>query len=197
MKITSAHAIAFLALIVAIGGGIAVAHNGDTDKIHFCISNSTGAVRAVQPDAGCQSGETSQDVRIQNAAYHTRSGGPATYPAGVTRLVSEQLIVPGNGDSYLISGKLVVSKRGKGARAGIVTCQLTSTDNTPADTVRATVRRGESVPMSFLNTGKTDGRPGQTAATELSCSGGKSTFVISNVQLTAVPVNTISKGVTA
>jgi hypothetical protein len=51
------------------------------------------------------------------------------------------------------------------------------------------------VPKSFENTGKTDGRPGQTAATELSCSGGKSTFTVSNVQLTAVPVSTVSKGV--
>lgn len=55
MKITSAHAIAFLALVVAIGGGLAIAHNGDTDKIHLCISDSTGAVRAVQPDAACSS----------------------------------------------------------------------------------------------------------------------------------------------
>ncbi|MCW2989603.1 MAG: hypothetical protein JWM73_197 [Solirubrobacterales bacterium] len=195
MKITSAHAIAFAALVVAVGGGIAVAHNGDTDKIHFCVDNTSGAVRAVQPDGACSANETAQDVRIQNVAYHTRAGGPAKYPAKVTRLVSPQLIVPGSGDSYVISGKLVVSKSGAGARAGIVTCRLTSTDNTPADTVRATVRPGESVPMSFDNTGKTDGRPGQSAATEISCTGGSSTFVVSNVQLTAVPVNTISKGI--
>jgi hypothetical protein len=197
MKITSAHAIAFAALVVSIGGGYAVAHNGDTDKIHFCINGASGAVRAVQPDGTCASDETATDIRIQNVAYHTRAGGPTRYPANATRLVSPQLIVPASGDSYLISGKLVVSKSGKGARAGVVTCQLTSTDNTPADTVRATVRPGESVPMSFQNTGKTDGRPGQSAATELSCSGGKSTFKVSNVQLTAVPVNTISKSVTA
>lgn len=197
MKITSAHAIAFVALLVAVGGGLAVAHNGDTDKIHFCIDSTSGAVRAVQPEGTCTAGETSQDVRIQNVAYHARAGGPATYPAKVTRLVSPQLIVPGSGDSYVISGKLVVGKSGKGARAGVVTCRLTSTDNTPADVVRATVRPGELVPMAFENTGKTDGRPGQSAATEISCSGGNSTFTVSNVQLTAVPVNTISKGVTA
>lgn len=198
MKITSAHAIAFLALVVALGGGLAVAHNGDTDKIHFCISNTQqGNVRAVQPDAPCAAGETSTDVRVQNVGYHTRRGGPATYPAGNARLVSPQLIVPAGGDSYLLSGKLVVSKARKGTRAGTVTCRLSSTDNTPADTVRATVRPGESVPMSFENTGKTDGRPGQTAATEIACSGGKSAFTVSGVQLRAVPVNTISKGVTA
>jgi hypothetical protein len=195
MKLTSAHAIAFLALVVAVGGGIAVAHNGDTDKIHFCINGTSGAVRAVNPEATCAEGETATDVRVQHVGYHTRAGGPASYPAKATRLVSPQLIVPASGDSYLISGKLVVSKSGPGARPGIVTCRLTSTDNTPADVVRATVAPGESVPMAFLNTGKTDGRPGQSAATELSCSGGKSTFRVSNVQLTAVPVNTISKGV--
>jgi hypothetical protein len=197
MKITSAHAIAFVALLVALGGGLAVAHNGDTDKIHFCIPNGGGTVRAVDPDATCAAGETPQDIRIQNVGYHARGGAPATYPAKATRLVSPQLIVPGSGDSYLLSGKLVVSKSGKGARPGVVTCRLDSTDNTPADVVRATVSPGQFVPMAFENTGKTDGRPGQSAATEISCSGGKSTFTISDLQLTAVPVNTVSKGVTA
>lgn len=197
MKITSAHAIAFLALLVAVGGGIAVAHNGDTDKIHFCINGASGAVRAVAPDKTCADGETAQDVRIQNVGYHTRAGGPTPYPAHKSRLVSPQLIVPASGDSYLISGKLVVSKRGKGARPGTVTCRLGSTDNTPDDVVRATLDPGESVPMAFENTGKTDGRPGQSASTEISCNGGASTIVVSGVQLTAVPVNTISKGVTA
>ncbi|MFL5843115.1 MAG: hypothetical protein ACJ762_00385 [Solirubrobacteraceae bacterium] len=196
MKITSAHAIAFVALLVAVGGGLAVAHNGDTDKIHLCISSGSGAVRAVQPDGTCSASETAQDVRIQNVGYHTRSDRRATYPAKATRLVSPQLIVPAGGDSYLIRGKLVVGKRGAGARPGIVTCRLTSTDNTPADVVRATVAPGELVPMAFDNTGKTDGRPGQSAATEISCSGGRSTFTVSNVQLTAMPLDTISKGLT-
>lgn len=196
MKITSAHAIALLALVVAVGGGLAVAHNGDTDKVHFCIPSGGGAVRAVQPEGTCSTGETATDIRTQNVAYHARSLGPATYPARKGfRLVSQQLLVPGNGDSYVISGKLVVSKRVTGARSGLVTCQLTSTDNTPADTVRVTVAAGESEALSFLNTGKTDGRPGQTAATEISCAAPGSRFRVEHVRLTAVPVNTVSAGV--
>lgn len=197
MKITSAHAIAFLALFAAVSGGFAVAHDGDTDKIHLCISNADqGNVRAVPPDATCAPGETTQDVRTQNVAYHVRRGPSTTYRPGKARLVSPPLIVPGNGDRYVISGKLVVRKS-RGDRTGLVTCRLASTDNTPADVVRATVRRGESVPMAFQNTGKTDGRPGQTAVTDISCSARNSAFSVSAVQLTAVPVNVVSGGVTS
>lgn len=196
MKITSAHAIAFLALFAAVSGGFAVAHNGDTDKIHFCISNADqGNVRAVPPDSECAAGETAQDVRTQNVAYHVRRGPSASYQPGKARLVSPPLIVPANGDRYIISGKLVVRKA-RNSPAGLVTCRLTSTDNTPADTVRATVGPGQSVPMAFQNTGKTDGRPGQTAVTEIGCSSGNSAFTVSGVQLTAVPVNVVSRGVT-
>lgn len=197
MKLTSAHALAFVALVVAVGGGLAVAHNGDTDKVHFCIDGSSGAVRAVKPDAECAANETAQDIATQSIGYQVRSGALQRYPAGKTRLVSDQLIVPGDGGSYLLSGKLVVSKPGPKALTGVVTCRLDSTDNTPADVVRATVHPGESVPLAFENTGKTDGQAGQSAATEISCTGGKSTFAISGVVLTAVPVDTLSTGITA
>src|SRR4051794_27622250 len=105
MKPTSSHAIAFLALLVAIGGGIAAAHNGDTDKIHFCVANTNGAVRAVAPDKTCAAGENPQDVRTQNAAYVHANNGPTTYPAGKHyRLVSSQMVIPADGDQYVISG---------------------------------------------------------------------------------------------
>src|SRR3954467_3503826 len=98
MKLTSAHALAFLALVVAIGGGIAAAHNGDPDKLHFCIANSGGAVRAVAPDKTCDAGETPQDIRTQHVAYVQSDPGPTTYPAGKAyRRVSSQLLVPGDG----------------------------------------------------------------------------------------------------
>lgn len=194
MKITSAHAIAFVALVASLGGGYAIAHNGDTDKIHFCIANEGGAVRAVQPDKTCNAGETPQDVRIQNVAYQEATSGPATYPANKSRMVSKQLIVPAAGDTFLLSGKLVVSK-GKGTRTGDVTCQLEPTDNTPADKVVATVRPGQSVPMAFEDYGKTDGRPGQTAAVEISCRSAGSRFTVRYVKVTAMPLNTVSKGV--
>src|SRR3954468_3577375 len=98
MKPTSAHAIAFVALLVAIGGGIATAHNGDTDKIHFCIAGSDGNVRAVAPDKTCNTGETAQDIRTQNVAYVRGNKGPTTYPAGRRyRLVSSQMVIPASG----------------------------------------------------------------------------------------------------
>src|SRR4051794_9022812 len=107
MKPTSAHVIAFLALLVAIGGGIAAAHNGDPDKTHFCIANTGGAVRAVAPDKTCDAGETPQDIRTQQVAYVQADNGPTTFPAGRRyRRVSSQLLVPGSGDMYALSGKL-------------------------------------------------------------------------------------------
>jgi hypothetical protein len=197
MKITSAHAIAFTALLASVGGGLAVAHNGDTDKIHFCISNAeAGNVRAVPPDGSCQAGETATDVRIQNVAYHEATAGSRTYAATSRfRTVSRQLLVPANGDSYALAGKLVVSKRGGATRSGVVSCLLRPTDNTPPDRVAVTVRRGESAALSFLSSGKTDGRPGQTAAVRIACSSPNSAFTISGAKLTALPVNTVSKGV--
>lgn len=197
MKITSAHAIAFLALVVAVGGGIAVAHNGDTDKIHFCISNAQGGnVRAVPPDTGCAAGETSTDVRVQNVAYHERTSGPKTYAASKgNRLASKQLLVPANGDSYIISGKVVVSKPRGSSAPGVVTCRLTATDNTPSDVSRVSLDPGEVATLALETTGKTDGRPGQTAATEIGCGSRTSRFTVAKARITAVPVNTLSKGV--
>lgn len=196
MKITSAHAIAFTALVVSIGGGLAVAHNGDTDKIHFCISAAEqGNVRAVAPDASCASGETAADVRIQNVAYQEATAGSHRFPAKGTHLVSKQLIVPADGQSYALSAKLVVSKRGAGMRSGVVTCRLAATDDGPADRVRVTVRRGQAVALSFINRGATEGRQGTTAATEVSCSSPRSDFTVSDVRISALPVNTVSKGV--
>lgn len=196
MRITSAHAIAFTALVVAIGGGFAVAHNGDTDKVHFCIPAGGGAVTAVQPEATCPTGSEPQDIRVQHVAYHEASNARQTFKAAKgSRLVSGQLIVPASGDSYTLAGKVTIGKPDLGSFRGTVTCRLGSTDNTPADVARATLGPGEWTTLSFLNTGKTDGRPGQSASTEISCSAPGSRFVVSHVKLTAVPVGTVSGGV--
>lgn len=197
MKITSAHALAFVALLVAIGGGLAVAHNGDTDKVHFCINGSNGAVRAVQPEASCTAGETATDIRVQNVAYHSGNAGPTTFPAKKGfQLVSRQMVLPAGGDSYVLSGKLVLSKRGANMRSGLVTCQMDGTDDTDKnDVVRVTVARGESEVVSFQGSGVTEGRPGQTVTTEIACSSPDSRFTVSNLKLTAIPFNTVSRGV--
>jgi hypothetical protein len=197
MKPTSAHAIAFTALVVSVGGGLAAAHNGDTDKIHFCVSSSEGPnVRVVSPDTGCATGENATDVRIQNVAYHEATPGSRTFaPSPAFSRVSKQLFVPAKGDSYALAGKLVVSKRGPRTHYGRVTCALNSTDNTPPDRVTVTLGRGESAALSFLSSLKTDGRPGQVAATTIACMSRGSRYTISGVKLTALPVNTVSKGV--
>jgi hypothetical protein len=196
MKPTSAHAIAFLALLVAIGGGIAAAHNGDTDKIHFCIANPGGNVRAVAPDASCQNGETPQDVRTQDVAYERGNKGPSTYPAAKGfRLVSSQMVIPASGDMYVITGKLVLSKPRNGRR-GVVTCQLDGTDEGDRNDVsKATLGPGDSTVLSFLNRGTTNGRPGETVTTEMSCSSPLSRFTVSNVEIAALPMDTVSKGI--
>lgn len=196
MKITSAHAIAFVALVASVGGGFAVAHNGDTDKIHFCVQQGGGNVSAVPPDATCPAGTQAQDVRTQEVAYHTKTIGRQPFKAQKGyRLVSEQLILPANGDSYVISGKVNVSKPARGSFRGTVTCRLNPTDNTPDDVVKVTLGPSEQATMAMETFGKTDGRPGQTAATEISCSAPGSRFVVRHVRITAVPVNTVSKGV--
>jgi hypothetical protein len=195
MKITSAHAIAFTALVASIGGGFAVAHNGDTDKVHFCIPSGGGAVSAVAPDANCPGGTEAQDIRVSQVAYLESTGKRTFKAAQGYRLVSKQLIVPANGDWYLIQGKVVVSKPATGSFRGTVTCRLGPTDNTPDDIARVTLGPGETATLNFLSQGKTDGRPGQTAATEISCSAPSSRFTVSNVKLAAQPMGTISGGV--
>lgn len=192
MKITSAHAIAFTALVVSIGGGLAVAHNGDTDKIHFCVPNGGGTVRAVNPEASCAAGETPTDVRVQNAGYQKASIGGRQIGPGRSRLVAKPLVVPADGESYLLSGKVNVAALGGGAQ---VTCRLDPTDNSPDDVARASLRRGESATLAFEAFGKTDGRPGQTATTDISCRAKGGAVRASNARITAIPVNTVSQGV--
>ena len=195
MKITSAHAIAFVALVASLGGGFAVAHNGDTDKVHFCIPGGGGTVTAVQPDATCPAGSDPQDIRVAQITYQEATGARTFKAADGFRLVSKQLIVPANGDSYLIHGKLVVSKPATGSFRGTVTCRLSPTDNTPDAVARVTLGPSETATLSFVNFGKTDGRPGQTAATEISCAAPGSRFRVSHVKLSAQPMGTVSKGV--
>lgn len=196
MKITSAHVIALVALVASLGGGFALAHDGDTDKVHFCIANDrNGDVRAVSPGSPCAVGETAADVRTQNVAYQEATPGPQRFAATRRyRRVSRQLYVPADGQEYVLEAKLTVSKGG-GTRAGKVTCALNSTDDTPADRVTTSVRPGESLGMAFENRGKTDGRPGQTAATYVACASRRSAFTIADVKVTATPVSTVSKGV--
>lgn len=196
MKITSAHAIAFTALVASVGGGLAVAHNGDTDKIHFCIDNANrGAVRAVAPDATCDTGETPRDVRIQNVAYEEGTRGSHRFARGAKyRPVSKKLLVPADGQEYALTAKLSVSKRA-GDRGGNVSCLLHPTDNTPPDVVTVTVRPGESEAMSFITHGKTDGRAGTVAAVDVRCRSASGPYTISAVKILALPMNTVSKGV--
>jgi hypothetical protein len=198
MKLTSAHAIAFLALVIAVGGGYAVAHNGDTDKIHLCVNNGTGAVRAVQPEASCDPGETPNDVRIQQAAYQSGNAAPNTFGAKKGyRLISRQMVLPGAGESYALSGKAVLSKASSATtRSGLITCEMIGTDEGDAnDVVKVTVAPGESEVVSFQLSGHSSGRPGQTVTTEIACKSPASRFTASNVQVTAIPVDTVSKGV--
>ena len=196
MKLNSSHAVAFLALLVAIGGGIAVAHNGDPAKIHLCIANSGGAVRAVAPDKTCDAGERPQDIRTQHVAYVQGDAGPTRYPAGKAfRRVSSQLIVPGDGDPYLLSGKLVVSKPA-GGRTGTVTCRIDmSQDDTANDVTRVTVRPGESESISLLGRGMTNGRLGEVVASVIRCSSPAGRYTVSHLEIAAEPMDTISKGV--
>lgn len=199
MRITSAHAIALTALVASVGGGFAFAHDADTDKAHFCVDNANdGNVRAVEPDGTCRTGETPVDVRVQNVAYQEATAGSHTYKGGRRyRLVSKQLLVPRDGQDYAISAKLTVSKgRGKGTRPGIVRCELDGLEpKYPSDRAAVTVRPGESFSMAFQNKSKTVGRAGQVAATEIACSSPGSRFTISDVKITALPVNTVSKGI--
>src|SRR3954452_24347951 len=196
MKPTSAHVIAFLALVVAIGGGIAAGHNGDTDKIHFCVANPGGNVRAVAPDAKCESGETPQDIRTQQVAYLHANNGPATYPAGKGyRLVSSQMVIPASGDMYVLSGKLVLSKPANGRR-GTVTCQLDGTDDGDTNDVsRVTLGPGESQVVACPTGGGTNGRPAETVTTEIWCSSPASRYTVSNVKIAALPMDTVSRGI--
>jgi hypothetical protein len=194
MKLTSAHALAFVALAFAVGGGFAVAHNGDSDKIHFCIANSDGNVRAVASDATCSQGETATDVRIQDVAYMERYGRQAFKAKKGFRLAGGQLLFPDNGDAYVFTAKLVVKKPANSV-AGIVTCQLGSTDTKLTDTSHVTLAPGEMATLSLMTRGITTGRAGETAATEVACSAPKARYVVSDIVVAATPVNTVSSGV--
>lgn len=194
MKITSAHAIAFTALVVSVGGGLAVAHNGDDDKIHFCVSNPSGDVRAVDPEANCSAGDTATDIRVQHVAYLETTGRRSFKPKKGFRLASKQLLIPDNGDAYLFQAKLTVKKPGTSS-AGIVTCQLNSTDTKLTDTAHVTLEPGEVATLSLLTRGITTGREGETAAAEVSCSAPNSSYVTSDVVVTAEPLNTVSGGI--
>lgn len=194
MKLTSAHAMAFVALVVAVGGGFAVAHNGDPDKIHLCIANPSGDVRAVDPEANCAAGETSTDIRIQHVGYLERYGRKAFKPGKGFRLASGQLLFPDNGDAYLFRAKLVVKKPAKSV-PGIVTCQLGSTDTKLTDTSHVTLDPGEIATLSLMTRGITTGREGETAATEVACSAPNASYITSDVVVSAEPLNTIARGI--
>ena len=198
MKLTSAHVLAFLALLVAIGGGIAAAHNGDPDKIHLCIASNGGVVRAVAPDKTCDAGETPQDIRTQHVAYLHGNAGPTRFPASKGfRRVSSQMFIPGQGDMYVLSGKLVISKP-TGGRTGAVTCQLDGgEDGNVTDIARATVRPGESETLNLLDRMVTNGRLGETVATVIRCSSPTSRYTVRNLQMVATPMDTVSRGVPA
>jgi hypothetical protein len=195
-KITSAHGVAFLALVVAVGGGLATAHNGDPDKIHLCIAGTGGNVRAVASDKSCDSGETPQDIRTQQVGFVRGNAGPTSFPAKKGfRRVSSQVIIPGDGDAFVFSGKLVVSKPANGAR-GKVTCKLDGAEDGDVDDVAAvTLGPGETATLSLLNRGITEGRLGETVASVIRCSSPASRYTVSHLKIAALPMDTVSKGI--
>jgi hypothetical protein len=196
MRLTSAHLLAFLALLVAIGGGLATAHNGNPAKIHFCIAGNGGNVRAVAPDKACSEGETAQDIRTQQVAFLHADRGPTRYPAGkASRRVSAQLIIPADGTQYVVSGKLVVRKPA-GARQGAVTCALDGTgEGDIDDTARVTLGPGESDTLSLLGRANTIGRPGEILAAVINCSSPASAYTVSFLKIAAQPMDTVSQGI--
>ena len=195
MKPTSAHGLALLALVVAIGGGIATAHNGDPAKTHLCIG-SNGDVRAVAPEATCAAGETSQDLHNQDVAYLDGNRGPTSYPASKRfRRVSSQMTISAQGEMYVMQGKLVVSKPASG-RPGTVTCHLdASEDPAPNDVARVTLAPGESETISLLNRVVTNGRLGETVASVIRCSSPASRYTVSFLKMAAQPMDTVSQGI--
>lgn len=194
MKITSAHAMAFVALVVAVGGGYAVAHNGDPDKIHLCIANPSGDVRAIDPEANCPAGDTSTDLRIQEVAYLENTGRRSFKAAKGFRLASRQLLFPDNGDAYVFRAKIVVKKPASSV-PGRVTCRLGSTDTKLTDAAHVTLDPGEIATLSMMTRGITIGRAGETAAVEVSCSAPNASYVTSNVVVSAEPLTTIARGI--
>ena len=194
MKITSAHAMAFVALVVAVGGGYAVAHNGDPDKIHLCIANPSGDVRAIDPEADCAAGDMSTDIRIQDVGYLERYGRQSFKAAKGFRLASGQLLFPDNGDAYLFRAKLVVRKPASSV-PGIVTCRLGSTDTKLTDASHVTLDPGETATLSLMTRGITTGRAGSTAAVEVACSAPNASYVTSNIVVSAEPLNTVARGI--
>ena len=50
---------------IIAGGAIALAHGGDTTQVHSCVTEGSGSVRIVGPDASCRARETALDWAIQ------------------------------------------------------------------------------------------------------------------------------------
>ena len=50
---------------IIAGGAIALAHGGDTTQVHSCVTDGSGSVRIVGPDASCRARETALDWAIQ------------------------------------------------------------------------------------------------------------------------------------
>lgn len=194
MKITSAHALAFIALVASVGGGMAVGHGGDTDKLHLCIANPGGDVRAVDPEANCAAGETATDIRGQHVTYMERTGRRVFKASPRARLVSKQLIIPDNGEAYLFSAKLVVGKPST-SEPGTISCTLGSTDTKLTDTARVSLDPGEVATLALLTRGITEGRAGETAATEVACQAPGSPFYVSDVSVVAEPFGVVSRGI--
>lgn len=59
-------AVVMLVIGISIGAGtIAVAHGGDTTRIHACVNKTSGVVRLVGPTQACASNENAVDWAIQ------------------------------------------------------------------------------------------------------------------------------------
>jgi hypothetical protein len=105
-RLTSAHALAFVALLFAVGGGIAVAGSGSAPKPKRTI------------------------------AYHYSGSSEIwTQPGGRSNLVA-QLVIPAKGLYAVTAKVLLVKGSGTGFSDGTVNCQLGSVgagDNAAAD----------------------------------------------------------------
>jgi hypothetical protein len=91
-------------IIGAIGlgaGGMALAHGGDSAKVHACVSKSSGLVRVVSADGKCVDGEYALDWNIQGPVG---PAGPAGTFSGTFRSPNGQYSLSVTDAGIVLSG---------------------------------------------------------------------------------------------
>lgn len=109
MKMNRAFAwgcVAGLALAAVSTGGVALAHGDDASQVHACVTQKSGNVRVIEPEAPCRDSEAALDWAIEGVPGPAGPQGPAG-PAGPQGPAGPS----GGGASYLgTSSDVPVSK---------------------------------------------------------------------------------------